>query len=554
MAVMTDISAVLLKSLKKRDPWDPVARQRVYTHARMAMLRKLWSLQPPLLPNEIEANVAKFDSAAARLEAEFAARSQDSEASGDRAVPAGAAALVARDEPAAGREPPRVPPRQQPPAAAPRAEAPQPAALGAERSGAGRPAANRSGAGDTAKPAARSAMPPAIRSPLNGRSAPTATILPPERPAQPAAPARPPAAAKAAPSRSQGRAYETRPVEVRPPAATRPAAPAAAREAAAGDDFYPQPSRPAAAAPRGPAPRQARPAAPGEPPQRAQRAAPPKAQPARGASEAPSPVLGAARARRRAVPEVVPEEPAPVHVERLNAYLRQVGNENDQVRPDTSRRRGIGVGQAIFGFIAAAAVGVSAWAFISYYPRLSREAALVGEAQPLDAGPSLLAPPLETVAALPPPAEAALTVAEEITLFDGRDPSVFESSPDNPIHLEGDGTNGYARVISTIASPGARAEIGPGLAQNLVGKTVRIRVAARSSATGGSALLRFAYEAAGERSQWQPMLLSPEFVAGDLIWRVPVVGRDGHAIVIEPLDGDGTAVDVGEIKIEVLAP
>ncbi|MCC6982561.1 MAG: hypothetical protein IT535_04775, partial [Bauldia sp.] len=60
--------------MQKRDPWDPAARQRVYTQARMAMLRKLWSLQPPLLPQQIEANVAKFDSAAARLEAEFAAR------------------------------------------------------------------------------------------------------------------------------------------------------------------------------------------------------------------------------------------------------------------------------------------------------------------------------------------------------------------------------------------------------------------------------------------------------------------------------------------------
>lgn len=549
MAVMTDISAVLLKSLQRRDPWDPAARQRVYTHARMAMLRKLWSLQPPLLPDEIEANVAKFDSAAARLEAEFATRSQDAGGPGDRAAALGAAGVIARDEPPrpAVREPLRVPPRQQPAARAQRAEALiQPAASGAERPAAGNNAR-------PPQPAARSAMPPAIRSPLNGRSAPNATILPPERPAQPAAAARPPASAKAAPSRSQGRAYETRPVDVRPPAATRPVSPAAAREAAAGDDFYPQPSQPAAAPPRGPAPRQARTAAPGEPAQRAAPSAPPKAQPAR-AAEPPAAMLGAARARRRPAPEVVPEEPAPVHVERLNAYLRQVGNENDEVRPDASKRRGIGFGQAVFGLIAAAAVGVSAWAFVSYYPRLSREAALVGEAQPFDAGPSLLAPPSETVAAIPPPTEAALTVAEEITLFDGRDPSVFESSAENPIHLEGDGTSGYARVISTIASPGARAEIGPGLAQNLVGKTVRIRVAARSSATGGSALLRFAYEAAGERSQWQPMLLSHEFAAGDLIWRVPVVARDGHAIVIEPLDGDGTAVDVGEIKIEVLAP
>jgi hypothetical protein len=254
---------------------------------------------------------------------------------------------------------------------------------------------------------------------------------------------------------------------------------------------------------------------------------------------------------------VLPEEPAPIHVERLNAYLRKVGNERDEVRPDTARKRAPGFGQVLFGAIAVAAVVVSAGAFVFYYPRLSREAALVGAARP-DPGLTTLSPlgpPGETTAARPgAAAEPALSVAEEITLFDGRDPTVFVSSTENPIRLEGDGLDGYARVVSTLTSPGARATVGPGLAQNLVGKTVRVSVEARSSGTSGAATLRFAYEAAGERSPWKIVLLGPDFSPSDLIWRVPVVERDGHAILIEPLDGEGAGADIDAIKIEVLAP
>ena len=50
------------------------------------------------------------------------------------------------------------------------------------------------------------------------------------------------------------------------------------------------------------------------------------------------------------------------------------------------------------------------------------------------------------------------------------------------------------------------------------------------------------------------VLLGPDFSPTDLIWRVPAVERDGHAIVIEPLDGDGTGADIEAITIEVLAP
>jgi hypothetical protein len=201
-----------------------------------------------------------------------------------------------------------------------------------------------------------------------------------------------------------------------------------------------------------------------------------------------------------------------------------------------------------------------------FYPILfPREAALVGAAQPeptttlapLDADPNIrqVLAPSSPGAAVQEPAAPALSVIESITLFDGTDPNVFASSVENPIRLEGDGVNGYAHIVSTTASPGARAVVGPGLAQSLVGKTVRLSVAARSSAGAlGAATLRFAYEAAGERSPWKMVLLNGEFSSNELIWRVPVVDRDGHAILVEPLDGEGAGVDVEAITIEVLAP
>ncbi|MNC94827.1 hypothetical protein D3C83_117850 [compost metagenome] len=79
-------------------------------------------------------------------------------------------------------------------------------------------------------------------------------------------------------------------------------------------------------------------------------------------------------------------------------------------------------------------------------------------------------------------------------------------------------------------------------------------VGARSSATGGASTLRFAYEAAGERSPWKIVLLGPDFSPSELIWRVPVVERDGHAIQVEPLDGECPGADIDGITIEVLAP
>lgn len=527
MAVMTDISAVLLKSLKRRDPWDPEARQRVYTQARLAMLRKLWSLQPPLQPEEIEANVAKFDTAAAKLEGEFAARARAAAALEDEQH---AANRTAANEAATSADRSGGPAPKKAAADQPKPERPA-------RGSPIRPAGGGNGRERTAstdsqrRPAEQSLNPVAIRPPLNGRSGPSATILPPEPPAEDAADAAPP---KRAASASRARAYETRPVD------SRPAGPTRASDAAgdADADFYPQPSRPEPARPE---PRPSRGAA---------RPAPPS-----DAELAPS-VREASRPRRRnSAPEPMPEEPAPVHVERLNAYLRQVGNEHGEAREQAAKPRRVGAGQYVFGFIAAVALGVSAWAFISYYPLLSREAALIGEAPPpADAGALTLAPP-EIVAAIPPPsAEAALTVTEAITLFDGHDPSVFESRTDNPVRLEGNLTEGYAHVISTLADPGARARIGPGLAQSLVGKTVRVTVDARAPSSGGSTTMRFAYEAASDRSQWRTVSLSPEFSPAELIWRVPVVERDGHAIVIEPLDGSGVAVDVRAIEIEVLAP
>ena len=151
-------------------------------------------------------------------------------------------------------------------------------------------------------------------------------------------------------------------------------------------------------------------------------------------------------------------------------------------------------------------------------------------------------------------AAQAMPVDQTFMLFDGRDPTVFETSPDNPIRF--DAGAGTVRVSSSAGSPGVKALIGPGLATRLAGRNVRVTIVARSSKDAGAASMRFAYQSGVAISHWQTANLGPDYQAVALTWRVPTLRTDrtGDLLVIQPgVPGDGTGADIKSIKIDVLA-
>ena len=148
-----------------------------------------------------------------------------------------------------------------------------------------------------------------------------------------------------------------------------------------------------------------------------------------------------------------------------------------------------------------------------------------------------------------------IEVVQSYTLFDGRDPTIFASTPDNPVRFVSEG-GGYARVASSASAPGVRAIVGPGLAARLAGKRVRVTLVARSSTDFGASSMRFAYQSGLAISHWQTANLSAGYEAVGMIWRIPTMRTDpnGDYLVIEPgIPGDGTGADIQAIRIDVLA-
>jgi hypothetical protein len=152
------------------------------------------------------------------------------------------------------------------------------------------------------------------------------------------------------------------------------------------------------------------------------------------------------------------------------------------------------------------------------------------------------------------PAEQ-VTVAASYALFDGRDPRVFATTPDNPVYF--DDSNGFARVTSSTSASGVKAIIGPGLAARLAGQNVRVVITARASQEAGAATMRFAYQSGLAISHWQTANLSSDFTQLGMEWRVPAMrtsANGGDALIIEPgIPGDGTGMDIKAIRIDVLA-
>ena len=147
-----------------------------------------------------------------------------------------------------------------------------------------------------------------------------------------------------------------------------------------------------------------------------------------------------------------------------------------------------------------------------------------------------------------------LDVAQSFALFDGRDPTIFATTPDNPVRFDSD--SGFVRASSSVSAPGVKAIIGPGLAARLAGQRVRVTIVGRSSAERGAAAMRFAYQSGVAISHWQTANLAPEYEAVGMIWRVPAMrtSQSGDYLLIEPgIPGDGTGVDIQSIKIDLLA-
>jgi hypothetical protein len=147
--------------------------------------------------------------------------------------------------------------------------------------------------------------------------------------------------------------------------------------------------------------------------------------------------------------------------------------------------------------------------------------------------------------------KAAVTVTNSFSLFDGRDPTVFASDPDNPVRFDGQ----LARIATSTASSGAKIIIGAGLSSRLAGKTIRVTIDARSARENGAASMRFAYQSGFAISHWQAANLTDEFTEFGLVWRVPTMrtNPDGDYIVIEPgIPGSGTAVEIRSVRVDLV--
>lgn len=147
-----------------------------------------------------------------------------------------------------------------------------------------------------------------------------------------------------------------------------------------------------------------------------------------------------------------------------------------------------------------------------------------------------------------------MAVTQSFALFDGRDPTIFMTTPDNPIHF--DDANGFVRVSSSTSSPGVKVLVGPGLAARLAGQQVRVVIDARASSDGGAANMRFAYQSGLAISHWQTANLEADYQELGMTWRVPTMrtNPNGDYLLIEPgIPGDGTGADIRSIRIDVLA-
>jgi hypothetical protein len=521
---MTDFYSVLKTSIVRRDLRSPADRLEVYDQARKAMIRKLWSFDPPLAEDEIDTRIGLFDAAVERIESDLEIAFAEADA------------LEARRNPR--RDPRRAPPPE--PQRQPMVyegydeEADYMPAFG------GRPAVRRE---DYQPPAStyRGADyydDPPTRG-YDGRRAErqepaeTAPIYRREEPEEPDHPRqlrwRDGEADEDGYAEEEIEAYDQSPVYSEEDYADEDDAEADYRQPAFRPPAYQEPAEWRQAAP--PERRRAQ-----RGPQNRWQDPPPETADTYGEAE-----------------------------DRYAVFSRGAGKRK-AARPGKEGRQG-GSNPVRILVMTIAGLSVLLIAFNVYVflpiifgsdeapPTVAAAPPKVDDRVPVAGAPAATRIVSDSATASEIP-ERNLDVAESLVVFDGRDPTVFEGASDNPIQFDGDAEGGFARISSATSAAGARAVIGPGLAERLAGRTIRITLLARSSNENGAATMRFAYQSGLAISHWQSADLSANYGTFGMIWRVPAVRTVGAGdyLLIEPgIPGDGTSTDIRSIKIDILA-
>jgi hypothetical protein len=472
---MSDLYSVLKQSILDRGLRSPAAREEVYSQARTAMIRQLWSYDPPLAEDEIDARVGQFDTAVERIESDLVVTF------------AGASALPRR---VIGRA------RQ-----ARAAEKPAPVFEGYDEEADYAPA-------------------------FGGRAAP-----PPEEAAEAAA---------------DDAEFDDLPDRVRRWHRRGDTDPLEARRAAIEDALRPEASDDAEAEDGQEAYRDEPPAYADEPVDRGdayrndRRAA--RDEDFRG--EARDGGAGSRSSESEGRGEEDYGDEAPPTVKRgIRGGARNPAagwasfDERTRVR-------------ILIGAIAAFAVVLIALAAYIIVPLMSES-----DTSPAIAadGPAASGKASDRIGA--PGAVDAANIAQSFVVFDGSDPTVFDSGSENPVRFDKDDAGGFARVASSASDAGVHVTIGPGLANRLAGRSVRVTVTARSARENGAVGMRFAYQSGVAISPWQTVNLTGGYTTSSLIWRLPAMRTNpaGDYLLVEPgIPGDGTAAEIQSIQIDLL--
>ncbi len=495
---MSDFYSILRKSILDRGITEGSERNEIYAQARRAMIRRLWSFNPPLDEDEIDRRVAAFDVAVRDIEADVMAAFAETEA-------AAAAAVADYDDADQPLE------ADYNDADYDEADYDEAEVHTRERD----PPDHRYAADDRERedyPVANPRRLPALIDPVAfGRQVREAGLYEYHREARYQEEARrvPPQE----PAYDDG--YDDPPDE--PEAFDRPP-PARGRTAASGRRALPEPP---------PDPYEHEPGYGTDSPRSARR----QRQVDRWAGESPG-------SEPRDVPRRKPAK----------GSARKVGPDDDRERRRKRKRpqRPLSERDKILMLLGAIGVCVLVLGGLGVYLLVPRDSGVTVD---IDARHEVS----DAATAVRLAAET-MPIDQTFMLFDGRDPTIFETSPDNPVRF--DATTGAVRIASSADTAGVKALVGPGLAARLAGHDVRVIIVARSSKTAGAAGMRFAYQSGVAISHWQTANLGADYQAVALTWRVPSLKTDrtGDLLLIQPgVPGDGTGADIKSIRIDVLA-
>ncbi len=517
---MTDFYSVLKTSIVRRDLRSPADRLEVYDQARKAMIRKLWSFDPPLAEDEIDTRIGLFDAAVERIESDLEIAFAEADALEARRAP--------RRDPR--RAPPPEPQRQPLVYEGYDEDADYMPAFG------GRAVARREDY-DPPAPAYRAEQydPPPPRgyeTRRAGREEPP-EAAPVYRRNEPAEPDyrqghwRDDEAEDEGYADEEAEAYDPRPVYAEEDYAEEEDAETDYRQPAFRPPAYQEPAE---------------------------------------WRQAPPPERRREPRRPQNRWENAPPEAADETEGRYAAVFRRGASKRKTAKSAKEPREG-GISPVRILVMTIAGLSVLLIAFNAYVflplifgseeapPAVAAAPPKVDDRVPIAGAPAATRIVSDSATASEIPGRN-LEVTESLVVFDGRDPTVFEGASDNPIQFDSDAEGGFARISSATSAAGARAVIGPGLAERLAGKTVRITLLARSSNENGAATMRFAYQSGLAISHWQSADLPENYGTFGMIWRVPAVRTvgTGDYLLIEPgIPGDGTSTDIRSIKIDILA-